>query len=160
MSNKEERDKKEMKSLFEDPKFSRKAWRAVGMAIAASPAQRVFLPDEDGNYASINAAIENYSYTKLKEDIASLGKEDREPTEMELIMQCHAVKSRVDVASAVFFRDTVGAKPIDESKVDQNVTNQYEQMTDEELECLLAFREAKKLEDAKNGVLVEQLEEE
>ena len=76
------------------------------------------------------------------------------------------VKARTDTSAAVFIRDTLGAKPIDESKVDAQLSNPYEQLTDEELEALQAMREKKALEAANkelseplpnnNEVVVEQ----
>ena len=58
------------------------------------------------------------------------------------------VKARTDTSAAVFIRDTLGAKPVDESKVDAQLSNPYEQLTDEELEMLRAAREKKMLEAA------------
>ena len=40
MSNKNDRESKEMQNLFADPKFARKAWRSVGAAIVQNPADR------------------------------------------------------------------------------------------------------------------------
>lgn len=145
MTNEPDRSRKEMESLFKDPKFARQAFRAVGAAIAASPCNRtVGQYDKDGN-PTLNNDIEEYSYNKLKKDIQSLGKPDREPTELELIMQCQMVRARFDTGAAIFVRDTLGAKPIDESKIDANVTNVYEALTDEELELIADARAAKRL---------------
>lgn len=153
MSNKRERDTKEMISLFCDPKFERKAWRAVGQAIANSPAKIVSLPLDAKGEISPAHMVEQYSYEQFKADIGSLGNDDREPTELEMIMRCQMVKARFDTGAAVFIRDTLGAKPVDESKVDQTVNNPYEMMTDDELDMLIKYREQKKLAE-------EQLNEE
>lgn len=144
MSNKITRDRKEMKNLFEDPKFARKAWRAVGGAILSRPCVKPIQNfDKDGN-ETFDSLITNYSYRSLKEDIKQLGDtENTEPTELEMIMTCQALKARVDTGAAQFIRDTSGAKPVDESKVDANVKNPYESLTDEELELIVAHREAK-----------------
>ena len=49
MSNKEERETKEMKNLFGDPKTARMAWRAVGAAILQSPcSSKIDICDKDG----------------------------------------------------------------------------------------------------------------
>ena len=145
MSNTDDRNKKEMQNLFGDPKFARKAWKAVGAAIAASPVSRTIEPvyDKDGNIA-LPSLIETYSYNKLKRDIDSLSLDERrEPTELELILQCQMVRARYDTSAAVFIRDTLGAKPVDESKMDATVNNPYEDLSDEELELLAQHREAK-----------------
>ena len=141
MSNKSRREQLEMLNVFNDPKFSRQAWKAIGSAILRNPATRpVHQYDKDGN-ETFASTIEQYSYNQLKNDIAKLGEQDREPTELEMILTCQIVKARYDTAAATFVRDTLGAKPVDESKVEANLTNQYEQLSDEELELLAAHRE-------------------
>lgn len=143
MSNKQDRENKEMKNLFADPKFFRQAWRSVGQAILQNPASKpIQVYDKDGN-PTLSSEIESYSYTKLKQDIANLQKVDREPTELEMILQCQIVKARCDTGAATFVRDTLGAKPVDESKIDANITNPYETLSDEELEALAALRASK-----------------
>lgn len=143
MSNKQDRETKEMKNLFADPKFSRQAWRSVGQAILQNPASKpIQAYDKEGN-PTLNSEIESYSYAKLKKDIASLQTADREPTELEMILQCQIVKARCDTGAATFVRDTLGAKPVDESKIDASVTNPYESLSDEELEMLAKMRAAK-----------------
>lgn len=141
------RNEKEMHNLFADPKYSRKAWESVGKAILERPAKR--LPeqyDKDGN-PTYSTLVEEYSYDALKKDLDNLvgsvqGKEQREPTELEMLLQCQIVKARHDTSAATFIRDTVGAKPVDQSKVETNV-NVYEDLTDEELELLVQHRAAK-----------------
>lgn len=159
MSNKNIRQRKEMENLFADPKFARQAWKAVGTAIAMQPAVKPIRSyDKDGN-ETVASQIEAYSYNKLAQDIAELGKEERQPTELEMILHCQMVKARTDTSAATFIRDTLGAKPVDESKVDANLTNPYEQLTDEELELLQAMREKKALEASETHLVTEQSEE-
>ena len=149
LPNKNIREMKEMQNLFADPKFSRQAWKAVGLSIAMQPAVKPIVTyDKDGN-ETLNSQIESYSYNKLQQDIQQLGKENRQPTELEMILHCQMVKARTDTAAATFIRDTLGAKPVDESKVDAQLSNPYEQLTDEELEMLQRAREKKALEAAK-----------
>lgn len=146
LPNKTERERKEMLTLFANPKTAREAWRNVGAAILQNPAQmRPITVDKNGD-PDLNSLIEAYSYNKLKKDIDTLANENREPTELEMIVMCQAVKARTDTQAATFIRDIMGAKPVDESKIDANVSaNQYEQLSDEELELLAAHR-AKKAE--------------
>lgn len=132
---------KEMQNVFADPKYVREAWKSVGFAIARNPAVKPFSQyDKDGN-ETLASLIDQYSYDKLKADIAKLGDKNREPTEMEMILQCQMVRARYDTSAAVFVRDTIGAKPVDESKVNATVSNPYEQLTDEELELLQERRQ-------------------
>ena len=140
MSNKRTREQKELENLFADPKYSRQAWKAVGQAILMSPATKpIPSQDKEGN-DTFAYTLEKYSYEALKRDIDSLGTEKREPTELEMILSCQAVKARYDTSAAVFIRDTLGAKPIDETKLDAQVNNPYESLTDEELEMLAVMR--------------------
>lgn len=155
MSNKNVRQLKEMQNLFADPKFSRQAWKAVGTAIAMQPAvQPIKTFDKDGN-ETLGSQIEAYSYNKLQRDIMQLGKENREPTELEMILHCQMVKARIDTSAAVFIRDTLGAKPVDETKLDAQLTNPYEQLSDEELEMLQAMREKKAIEASEQVAQIE-----
>ena len=132
----------EAKNLFADPKYARQAWKSVGTAILASPA---VAPVADID--TLQGAIEDYSYKSLVADTDKLKAaylcpgETREPTEIEMIMRCQILRARFDTGAAVFVRDTLGAKPVDESKVEATVSNPYETMTDDELEALAAYRE-------------------
>lgn len=141
MSNKVDRQGKETKSLFADPKTARQAWRSVGAAILQSPA--IKLPtdfDQDGG-VKLDSAIENYSYDSLAKDIQTLTRGNRkEPTELEMIFRCQILHARHNPTSATFVRDTVGAKPVDESKMAVTDVNPYDELTDEELEALAEFR--------------------
>ena len=147
LPNKTERERKEMLTLFANPKTAREAWRNVGAAILQNPAKmRPVTLDKNGE-PDLNSLIEAYSYNKLKKDIDTLADKDREPTELEMIIMCQAVKARTDTQAATFIRDIMGAKPVDESKIDANVSaNQYEQLSDEELELLAAHRAQKAAE--------------
>ena len=141
MANEWKRREAETKNLFADPKYSRQAWQAVGRAILQNPASEpVLVEDKDGNetYAS---KLERYSFAKLARDIEEIEKEGRKPTELEMIMQCQIVKARHDTSAAAFVRDTLGAKPVDESKVQADINNPFESLSDEELEMLAAHRE-------------------
>lgn len=148
MENKSNRETKEMISVFKDPKTARQAWRSVGQAILARPAS---IPTprlgKDGEETA-DSLLEGYTYTQLAKDIKKLGDpEHTQPTEIEMILACQILKARTDTAAAVFVRDTLGAKPVDESKQDLSISNPYEQLTDEELELLAKHREKKMLAD-------------
>lgn len=145
MPNKDIRERKEIDNLFRDPKYCRQAWRNIGTAILQSPVSRMPVDyDKDGN-PTLRSSLEDYSYRSLKRDITALckrdGLEEREPTELEMIMQCQIAKARFDTNAAIFVRDTLGAKPVDESKIDATLSNPYEELTDEELALLAAHRQ-------------------
>lgn len=141
-----DRKTKEMQSLFADPRFSRQAWQSVGRAILERPATRpIVVTDKEGN-ETLGSQIERYTYSSLAEDIATLQHTDRKPTELEMIIGCQILKARTDTSAAIFVRDTLGAKPVDESKMDHTLHSEYEQLSDEELELLAAHRDKNKLE--------------
>lgn len=144
--NRRERELKEAKNVFADPKYMRNAWKSVGQAILQNPAIKPLdITDKEGN-PTLASEIERYSYDKLVRDLDCIKNgEKRAPTELEMIMQCQMIKARFDTNAAVFIRDTLGAKPVDESKMDMSVHNPYEDLSDEELELLAKHREAKQL---------------
>lgn len=143
MSNKEIREQKEIDNLFKDPKTARQAWKSIGMAILRNPAAVPVTEIGKEGCETYQSKLQRMTYDQLVNDIKELGKKDRVPTEIEMIMACQIVKARTDTSAAIFVRDTLGAKPIDESKIDQTVNN-FEQLTDEELELLAKHREAQR----------------
>lgn len=137
VSNKTYRELLETRNVFADPAYCREAWKSVGTAILLSPAIGCI-----GDIDTREGAIESYTYDKLCRELKEIdGKgKGRQPTELEMIFHCQAAKARFDTSAAVFVRDTVGAKPIDESRV-QVSRSQYEEMSDDELEALLRYRQ-------------------
>lgn len=134
VSNKSYRELLETKNVFADPAYCREAWKSVGTAILLSPAIGCV-----GDIDTREGSIEDYTYNKLCRELKAVG---RAPTELEMIFHCQAARARFDTSAAVFVRDTVGAKPVDESKVTVG-RSQYEEMTDDELEALLRYRQSK-----------------
>lgn len=145
MANKDNRQLREINNLFGDPKFARQVWKAVGNAIAARPATKpVVILDKDGNETP-NSQIEGYAYRQLANDVDKLATSNPEPTMLEMILMSQMIKARTDTAAATFIRDTLGAKPIDESKIEATQTNPYEELTDEELQMIHDMRKRKAL---------------
>lgn len=137
VSNKSYRELLETRNVFADPAYCREAWKSVGQAILLSPAIGCI-----GDIDTRDGSIEAYTYDKLCRELKEIdGKgKGRQPTELEMIFHCQAARARFDTSAAVFVRDTVGAKPIDESRV-QVSRSQYEEMSDDELEALLRYRQ-------------------
>lgn len=144
MSNKTDREAKEAINLFTDKRFARQAWQSVGMAILRNPAGKPLVRTDKDGVELVSSERERYAYDQLSKDIKEILKEDRQPTELEMIMACQVRKAREDTAAAVFVRDTVGAKPVDESKLDAQVTNPFESLSDEELAIIMQHREEAK----------------
>ena len=149
--NKDLRELKETMNVFSDPRTQREAWRSLGIKLLNNPATKAPEQlDKDGN-PTLASSIEQYTYRQLVNDIKRSEQPDREPTEIEMILACQMVKARFDTQAAIFVRDTLGAKPVDESKMDANLSaNQYEQLTDEELELLAAHRAQKAADDQRS----------
>lgn len=146
--NKTYRELQELKGLFADPKYYRQAWKSVGNAILMNPAAKpIERTDKDGNETD-QSKLERYTYEELNRDLKAIQGPDRHVTELEMILACQAQKARTDTGAAVFIRDTLGAKPVDETKVDQTVNNVYEGLSDEELEAIAAMRAKKAAEQA------------
>ena len=149
--NKDLRELKETMNVFSDPRTQREAWRSLGIKLLNNPAAKAPEQlDKDGN-PTLASSIEQYTYRQLVNDIKRSEQPDREPTEIEMILACQMVKARFDTQAAIFVRDTLGAKPVDESKMDATLSaNQYEQLTDEELELLAAHRAQKAADDQRS----------
>ena len=149
--NKDLRELKETMNVFSDPKTQREAWRSLGVKLLNNPATKAPEQlDKDGN-PTLASSIEQYTYRQLVNDIKRSEQPDREPTEIEMILACQMVKARFDTQAAIFVRDTLGAKPVDESKMDATLSaNQYEQLSDEELELLAAHRAQKAADDQRS----------
>lgn len=141
--NKEYRELCEMQNLFSDPKYIREVWRNVGNAILRNPATVPCKQFDKNGEETFESKLQAYTYQQLHGDLSAIGalagEQGREPTELEMILACQAVRARYDTSAAVFIRDTLGAKPVDESKVEQSV-NVFESLTDEELELLALHR--------------------
>lgn len=150
--NKTDRENKEIQNLVRDPRYTRQLWQSIGLAIARRPAAApIIVTDKDGNETP-SSLLERYSFDSLKNDIHILQDGRTEPTELEVIMACQMRKARTDTSAAIFIRDTLGARPVDESKVQASVSNQYESLTDEELELLAAHRKELALQAADKQV--------
>ena len=149
--NKDLRELKETMNVFSDPRTQREAWRSLGIKLLNNPATKAPEQlDKDGN-PTLASSIEQYTYRQLVNDIKRSEQPDREPTEIEMILACQMVKARFDTQAAIFVRDTLGAKPVDESKMDATLSaNQYEQLSDEELELLAAHRAKKAADDQRS----------
>lgn len=146
MGNKEDRMLKETLSHFADPRYARKAWGSVAWKILNAPAAKPGVVLDKNGEETLDSRIANYSYKQLSEDLAAIERADgehREPTELDMILACQIQHARHNTNAATFIRDTVGAKPVDESKVQAEVTNTYETLSDEELELLAQLREGK-----------------
>ena len=133
-------------SIFKSPKKAREVWRNVALAIALRPAAKPVVQTDKNGDETFESRVQRYTYDTLANDIDKLGDPDAGPTEIEMILSCQAVMARTNPSAFTAFVDRAGGKPVDESKVDAQVTNPYTELTDDELEMLVAYR-AKKAQD-------------
>lgn len=154
LTNKQIREQREFETLFKNPKHARATWAQHVIDRYARPAiQPILIYDKDGNLTP-TSQIETAVWRHLKSELEAMG-QDRLPTEGEMMEACQQYYSRHNASSYVARRDSMGAKPVDETKQNVSVSNPLEDLTDEELmvmqEALEAHRKAQ-LTDGKTEV--------
>lgn len=132
LTNKQLREQREFETLFKNPKHARSMWAQNVIDRYAKPALRpVSITDKDGNLTPASQ-IELAVWNHLKAELEAAG-QDRLPTEGEMMEACQQYYSRHNASSYVARRDSMGAKPIDETKQNVSVNNPLEDLSDEEL---------------------------
>lgn len=144
ISNKSLREQREFESLYKNPKYARAAWaEKVYTRWSAEAQPPIQIYDDKGNL-SVQSQVENAVWSNLLKEFERLGI-SRKPTNGEMTEACQDYYSRHNSSVYVARRDSMGAKPIDETKQQVQVDNPLEGMTDEEL-----FVMQKALEDYRN----------
>ena len=128
-------------AIFKSPKKAREVWRNIALAVALRPASKPIVQFDKNGDETFESQVQRYTYDTLANDVDKLGDPDAGPTEIEMILSCQAVMARTNPSAFTAFVDRAGGKPIDESKVDAQVTNPFSDLTDDELEMLIAYRE-------------------
>ena len=139
---KEQREKLEYDSLFKDERYAKKAWKEFFNSSLQGPGKP--LPetvDKDGQ-PTFQSQLDDMAYKNVKARLEAQGL-SREPMQAELIVENNVLRAR--------FNDTTFNTVLDRTagKVKEEVTvnsSPFENLTDEELEALAAFRESKKNE--------------
>lgn len=147
LTNKQIREQREFETLFKNPKHARATWAQHVIDRYAKPAlEPIAIYDKDGNLTP-TSQIEQAVWKHLKAELEAEGK-DRLPSEGEMMEACQQYYSRHNASSYIARRDSMGAKPIDETKQSVSVSNPLENLSDEELfviqEALEAHRNAQK----------------
>ena len=126
------REQREFQTLFKNPKHARSMWALnVIDRYTKTAFEPILVEDKDGNL-SPQSQIENAIWKHLKNELEEQGL-DRLPTEGEMMEGCQAYYARHNAASYTARRDSMGAKPIDESKQSHEINNPFSKYTDEEL---------------------------
>lgn len=132
LTNKQIREQREFETLFKNPKHARAMWSQNVIDRYAKPAlEPIAIYDKDGNLTP-TSQIELAVWQHLKREIEASG-QDRLPSEGEMMEACQQYYSRHNASSYVARRDSMGAKPIDETKQQVQVNNPLEDLSDEEL---------------------------
>lgn len=132
LTNKQIRDQREFETLFKNPKHARAMWAQNVIDRYAKPAlEPIKIYDKDGNLTP-TSQIELAVWKHLKDELESMGN-SRLPTEGEMMEACQQYYSRHNAASYTARRDSMGAKPIDETKQQLQINNPLENLSDEEL---------------------------
>lgn len=133
MTNREIGEQREFEALFANPKTARAQWQLEVSKRYAKPAVKpIMLVDKDGNETQ-QSIIERTIWNHLIEELRAAGI-NRQPSEGEMMEACQQYYARHNAASYVARRDSMGAKPIDETKQNLNVNNNpLERLSDEEL---------------------------
>ena len=155
MDIKTEREIKEYHNLFCDPKYARKAWQQlIGQSLTSEAAALPMIVDKDGN-ETLNGMINSVALHKVQERLTKQGL-SRKPMEAEVMIECNIIKARFTDATFVNIRDTGGAKPVDESKLEHSISNEYSGLTDEELAKLKEFRKEQLLKKIREEQLLKE----
>lgn len=145
ISNKLQRETREFESLYRNPKYARAAWaEKVYDRWSAEAQPPIQIYDEKGNLTP-QSQVENAVWKNLLDEFKRRGI-SRKPTNGEMTEACQDYYSRHNSSVYVARRDSMGAKPVDESKQQVQVDNPLEGMSDEEL---LVMQKA--LEDYRKG---------
>ena len=141
---KSEREEREYKSLFCDKRYAEKAWKEfMGSSLEGPGAKLPVTYDKDGTptfQSQLDEMAYNNVVTRLREKGLS-----REPMQAELIVESNILRARFNDTTFNNLLERTAGKVKDEITVNNSP---FEELTDEELEALAAFR-AKQKNDSK-----------
>lgn len=139
---KQERERREYKSLFEDERYAKKAWKSfIGASLQSDATILPTFLDKNGN-VSPQSELDQMAYENVKRRLEVQGL-TRAPMQAELMIENAVLRSRFDSNTLNMLLERTAGKV----KEELNVTaNQYENMSDDELEILAEYRAKKALE--------------
>lgn len=156
LTTKQIREQREFETLFKNPKHARSTWAQSVIDRYCKPAiEPIRIYDKDGNLTP-TSQIEMAVWNHLKSELEAKGS-DRLPTEGEMMEACQQYYSRHNASSYIARRDSMGAKPIDETKQSVSVNNPLENLSDEELLVMQKALDAHRAEQS--GKLLEAKED-
>lgn len=138
---KAERELCEYKSTYTDKRYAEKAFKAIINASLQSEAGALpTMYDKQGNELP-QSVLDRQAYENVKRRLLAQGL-DREPQQAEMMIENAILRARFDNSTFNTMLERTMGKVKDELVVS---ANEYETMTDEELELLAAHREQQKL---------------
>lgn len=134
---KAERELNEYKSLYTDKRYAEKAFKSIindSLQASASPLPVMY--DKNGNELP-QSTLDRQAYQNVKQRLLAQGLE-REPQQAEMMIENAILRARFDNSTFNTMLERTMGKVKDELVVS---ANEYETMTDEELELLAKHRE-------------------
>lgn len=137
---KAERETREFKSLYADERYAKKAWKElIGASLESAGKAFPQTLDPKTGVPTFQSELDTMAYNNVKARLKSQGL-DREPQQAELIVECNILRARFNDTTFNTLLERTAGKVKDEIVVNES---QFEELTDEELEALVAFREQK-----------------
>lgn len=134
---KAERELCEYKSTFTDKRYAEKAFKSIiNDSLQASAGPLPIMYDKNGNELP-QSTLDRQAYQNVKQRLLAQGL-DREPQQAEMMIENAILRSRFDNSTFNTMLERTMGKVKDEIVVS---ANEYETMTDEELELLAKHRE-------------------
>lgn len=134
---KAERELNEYKSLYTDKRYAEKAFKSIiNDSLQASASPLPIMYDKNGNELP-QSTLDRQAYQNVKQRLLAQGLE-REPQQAEMMIENAILRSRFDNSTFNTMLERTMGKVKDEIVVS---ANEYETMTDEELELLAKHRE-------------------
>lgn len=134
---KAERELSEYKSLYTDKRYAEKAFKSIiNDSLQASAGPLPVMYDKNGNELP-QSTLDRQAYQNVKQRLLAQGLE-REPQQAEMMIENAILRSRFDNSTFNTMLERTMGKVKDEIVVS---ANEYETMSDEELELLAKHRE-------------------
>lgn len=134
---KAERELNEYKSLYTDKRYAEKAFKSIiNDSLQASAGPLPIMYDKNGNELP-QSTLDRQAYQNVKQRLLAQGLE-REPQQAEMMIENAILRSRFDNSTFNTMLERTMGKVKDEIVVS---ANEYETMSDEELELLAKHRE-------------------
>lgn len=138
-----ERNEREYKSLFTDEKYAKRAWKEFIGASLESPGKALPTQYDKNDNPTRESDIDQMAYNNVKVRLSEQG-QSREPMQAELIVEAAVIRARFQDTTFNTILDRTAGKVKDEITVN---SNPFEELSDDELEALMLYRESKKAGD-------------